>query len=185
MIFQNKAFAMKQFAVLIFAALLFGACKKEDPALFTIPVTNLKFEVNPAMSVFSSHDIPINGINTKALNILAARGVDTANIKSIRPRTARIYLPFADNNLDFIKEIAIRLCLPGDNRAFCGQEAFWFDEDFQRDKGSEHILYGSNVDDLREYVLTENINIQVQLTELWNNPGGTFEIYLDLEFDVR
>ena len=178
-------FKMRYLSVILFATILMGACKKDDPSLYTIPVTNIKFEVNPAMSAFSSHDIPINGVNFNAFNLLAAQGIDTANIKSIRPRTARIYLPFADNNLDFIKEIAIRLCLPGDNRAFCGQEAFWFDEDIQRDKGFEHILYGSNVDDLREFVITENINIQVQLAELWRSPTGTFEIYLDMEFDVR
>ncbi len=176
---------MKQFAILIFAALIFGACKKEEPSLFTIPVTNLRFEVNPAMSAINSHDIPINGVQIKALDLLAGQGIDTANINSIRPRVARIYQPFADNDLDFIKEIAIRLCLPGDNRSFCGQEAFWFDEDLRRDKGFEHQLFGSNVDDLREFVLAETINVQVQLSELWLNPSGTFEIYLDMEFDVR
>ena len=176
---------MKQIAILLFALPFFWTCKKEDPALFTIPVNNLRFEVNPAMSVINSHDIPINGVLFKAIELFDAQGIDTANIKSIRPRAARIYLPFADNNLDFIKEIAVRLCHPGDNRSFCGQEAFWFDEDARRDKGFEHDLFGSNVDDLREFVLEESINVQIQLSELWLNPPGTFEIFLDMEFDVR
>lgn len=176
---------MKQLSLLLFVSLLFSACKKEDTALFIIPVNNLSFEVNPSMSAFNSHDIPINGVNINALDILAGQGIDTANIKNIRPRFARIYVPFADNNLDFIKEIAIRLCFPGDNRPNCGQEAFWFDEDLQRNKGAEHILFGSNVNDLRDFVLTENINIQIQLDELWRQPGGTFDIFLDMEFDVR
>ena len=176
---------MKQLSVIIIFAVLFSACKKEDPALFTIPVTNLRFEVDASMSPFLSHSIPINNVNFNSLNLLAGQGIDTANIKSILPRRASIYLPFADNNLDFIKEIAIRLCLPGDNQPNCGQEAFWFDENIDSRKGAEHVLFGSNVDDLRQWVLTENVNIQVQLDELWRPPGGTFEIFLDLEFDVR
>ncbi|MEZ4955438.1 MAG: hypothetical protein R2825_17890 [Saprospiraceae bacterium] len=176
---------MKRLSVFLLAAMFFSACKKDDTALFVIPVTNLSFEVNPSMSAFNSHDIPINGVNFNALNILAGKGIDTSTIKNIRPRSARIYIPFANNNLDFIKEIAIRLCQPGDNRPNCGQEAFWFNEDLQRDKGAEHVLFGSNVNDLREFVLTENINIQVQLDELWRSPDGTFEIFLDMEFDVR
>lgn len=176
---------MKQLSLFLFFALLFSACKKEAPSLFTIPVANIKFEVNSAMSPLNSYDIPINNVNFNALNLLAGQGIDTANIKSILPRTARIYLPFADNELDFVKEIAIRLCLPGDNQSNCGQEAFWYDETFENRKGAEHVLFGSNVDDLREWVLTENVNIQIQIEEMWRSPGGTFEIFLDLEFDVR
>ena len=79
---------MKQFTILLFVALLFYGCKKEDPALFTIPVINLKFEVNPSFNEVSSPDIPINGVNFNALDILAAQGIDTANINSIRPRVS-------------------------------------------------------------------------------------------------
>ena len=171
--------------MLLPVVILFSNCKKEDPALFTIPVTNLKFEVNPAMSPFNSYDIPINNVHFNSLDLLQAQGIDTANIKTILPRRARIYLPFADGNLDFVKEIAIRLCFPGDNQSNCGQEAFWFDEDSQRPKGTEHVLFGSNVNDLRQYVLTDNINLQVQLDEMWTSPPATMEIFLDLEFDVR
>lgn len=176
---------MKQLAALFLAVFLFSACEKEDPSLYTIPITNLKFEVNPAMSPFNSYDLPINNVNFNSLDLLASRGIDTANINSIRPRSARIYLPFAENSLDFVKEIAIRLCFPGDNQSNCGQEVFWFDEDTERRKGSQHNLFGSNVNDVREFVLTENINIQVQIDEMWRSPSATFEIFLDMEFDVR
>ncbi|MEO1259732.1 MAG: hypothetical protein AAFZ15_13085 [Bacteroidota bacterium] len=176
---------MKHFSLIIIFAVLLAACKKEEPALFTIPVTNLRFEVNSAMSPLLSHDIPLNNVNFNSVNLLQAAGIDTANIKSILPRRATLYLPFADNNLDFIKEIAIRLCLPGDNQSNCGQEAFWYDETNENRKGADHVLFGSNVDDLRKWVLTENVNLQIQLEEMWRQPNGTFEIFLDLEFDVR
>ncbi|HFA50188.1 MAG TPA: hypothetical protein ENJ95_14350 [Bacteroidetes bacterium] len=176
---------MKQIAVFLFLAIVFSSCKKEDTSLFTIPVTNLRFEVNPTYNEFNSPDIPINNVNFNALALLDAQGIDTSGINSIRPRLARIYLPFGDNNLDFIKEIAVRICLPGDNRPSCGQEVFWYDEDFENKKGAEHQLFGSNVDDIREFVLTNNVNIQVQLTRLWRRPDATFDIFLDMEFDIR
>lgn len=176
---------MKNLFILLFTMVLLSSCKKEDPPLFTIPVTNLKFEVDPAMSPFNSFDIPINNVNFNSLNLLDGQGIDTADIKAIVPYSARLYLPFADNDLDFLKEVAIRLCFPGDNGSFCGQEAFWYDESEEQRKDADHLLFGSNVNDLREYVLTENINIQVVLDEMWRPPGGTFNIFLDLEFEVR
>ncbi len=177
---------MKQLSLLIFSALLFVSCDKEDTALFTIPVTNLKFEVDPTMDALQFYYPPINNVRFNALTILNAQGIDTANINSIRPRTARIYLPFADQNLDFIQEIAVRICLPGETGARCGTEAFWYEENLesQQGKGSSWGLFGSNVDDLTKQVLAENVNVQIELGT-WFPPSGTFEISLDLEFDVR
>ncbi len=177
---------MKQLSLLLFVSFLFFSCKKEDPSLFTIPVTNLRFEVNPTMDALEFYYPPINNVKFNAMTLLNAQGIDTTNINSIRPRTARIYLPFADHSLDFIQEIAVRICLPGELGPRCGTEAFWYEENLesQQGKGSSWGLFGSNVDDLTKQVLAENVNIQIELGT-WFPPNGTFEISLDLEFDVR
>ncbi len=177
---------MKQFSMLLFVCTVFFSCKKQDTALFTIPVTNLSFNVNPTMDALNFHYIPINNVRFNAMELLDAQGVDTANINSIRPRTARVYLPFADNNLNFIQEIAVRICLPGETGIKCGMEAFWYEEniDSQQNKGSSWGLFGSAVDDLTKQVLADNVNLQIELGT-WYPPNGSFEISLDLEFDVR
>jgi hypothetical protein len=175
---------MKKISTLLLTALFFFSCKKEDPALFTIPLQNLTFSVNAAMHPLETHYIPINNVKTNALAILDARGMDTGEVKSILPGKARLYAAFGEADLNFVEAVSIRLCPLGENKDNCGREAF-YQEPVPFDTGSEIPLNASNIDDIRELVLQDRINIQVKLERLRNFPPGSFDVRLDMEFEVR
>ena len=176
---------MKKIAILLLGAILFSNCKKEEtPPLLRIPVTNLKFSVDQTLQPSFEYFIPINNIKTNALALLNARGIDTADIKSIRPGRASLSVVFAQSNLNFIDAVSIRLCPLGQDQENCGQEAFYRDP-VPFNPGIDLDLIPSNVNDIRDFVLPDNINVQVKLERLRAFPEGSFDIILDMEFEVR
>jgi len=176
---------MKKIAVLLLAAIFLISCKKEElPPLLRIPVTNLKFSVDPTFQPSFEYFIPINNVRTNALALLDARGIDTADIKSIRPGRAVLTVVFAQSDLDFLDAVSIRLCPLGQDQQNCGQEAFYRDP-VPFNPGLDLDLVPSNVNDIRDFVLQNEINVQVKLERLRNFPDASFDIILDMEFEVR
>ena len=176
---------MKKSALLISVAILFFACKKTtEPPLTRITVGNLKFSVDPSVQPPFTYYIPINSINLGSFSQLDAAGIDTANIKNILPGRATLTALFGNGNLDFIEAASVRLCLLGDNEENCGQEVFYRDPT-PFDVGAELELGGSAVNDVRDYVLQKQINVQVKLERLRDVPQGSFEVVLEMQFDVR
>jgi hypothetical protein len=51
--------------------------------------------------------------------------------------------------------------------------------------GFDLDLVPSDVKDIREVILLDNINIQVKIERLRDFPGGTFDVNLDMDFEVR
>jgi hypothetical protein len=181
----NKPLSMKKSALLILVALSFFACKKEtEPPRTRIVVGNLKFTINPSIQPPFTYYLPINGVFIGALAQLEAEHIDTAEIKNIRPSRATLTALFGNGNLDFIQAASIRLCQLGDNEENCGQEVFYRDPT-PFDIGAELELGGSAVKDVRDYVLQKQINVQVKLESLRDVPQGTFEVVVEMEFEVR
>ncbi|MEY3368535.1 MAG: hypothetical protein RI973_1690 [Bacteroidota bacterium] len=176
---------MKNIILLLLAVFSMLSCRKEDtPPLVRIPVTNLSFTVDPTLQPGFEYYIPINGVRTNAMQLLDARGIDTSDIKRVMPGRARLSIIFAQANLDFIDAVSIRLCPLGQDQENCGQEAFYRDP-VPLGTGTDIDLIPSNVEDLRGFVLPDQINVQVKLERLRNFPAGSFDILLDMEFDVR
>ena len=168
-----------------FCLLALGSCRKEtSPALLRIPVTNLRFSVDPTLQPGFEYYIPINGVRTNAMDQLAARGIDTADYRRIQPGRATLSVIFAQADLDFIDAVSIRLCPLGQDKENCGQEAFYRDP-VPFGAGTDIDLLPSNVDDIRDFLLPDEINVQVKLERLRAFPNGSFDIILDMEFDVR
>lgn len=181
----NKPLSMKKSALLILVALTFFSCKKEtEPPRTRIKVGNLKFSVDPTFNPAFTYYIPINSVNLGAFAQLDAEGIDTSEIKSIRPSRATLTALFGNGNLDFIDAASIRLCLLSDNKENCGQEAFYRDPT-PFDVGAELELGGSAVNDIRDFVLQKQINVQVKFERLRDVPEGSFEVILAMEFEVR
>ncbi len=176
---------MKNFSIFLLAALFFFSCKKEEaPSLLRIPVTNLKFSVDQTYQPGFEYFIPINNVKTNAMNLLNARGIDTTTINSIRPGRATLTALFNQSDLNFIDAVSIRLCPLGEDKENCGQEVFYRDPvPFQ--PGIDLDLIPSNVNDIRDFVLPDNINVQVKFERLRSFPQGSFDIILDMEFYVR
>jgi hypothetical protein len=185
LISKNKNLTMKKIALLLLVTASILSCKKEEtPPLLRIPVTNLKFSVDPTLQPGFEYYIPVNNVKTNAMALIAAKGIDTSAIKSIRPGRATLSAVFAQSNLDFIDALSIRLCPLGDDKENCGQEAFYRDP-VPFDPGIDFDLVPSSVSDIRDFVLQDNINVQVKLERLRGFPQGSFDIVLDMEFYVR
>ncbi len=184
-VLSNKPLMMKKLALLIFVAFSFFACKKEtEPPLTRIKVGNMKFSIDPSVQPPFTYYIPINGVKLASFAQLTAEGIDTANIKNILPGRATLTALFGGGNLDFIDAVSVRLCLPGNNEENCGREAFYRDPT-PFGIGAELDLVPSAVDDIREMVLQKEINVQVKLERLRDIPEGSFEVVLEMEFEVR
>lgn len=182
---RNKPLEMKISTLLILASLFFLGCKKEtEPPRARLTVGNMKFSVNPSVQPPFTYYIPINGVNLNFLAQLDASGIDTASIKNITPSRATLTAQFGNGNLDFIEAVSIRLCLLGDNVENCGQEAFYRDPT-PFDIGAELELGGSAVNDIRNYVLQKQINVQVKFESLREVPQGSFDVVVEMEFEVR
>ncbi len=152
--------------------------------MFTIPVQNVIFSVDPTMQPPFTYYIPVNSVMTNAMNLIDAFGIDTSEIKSIRPGKARLVALFGQGDLDFIDAVSVRLCPIGTNKENCGQEVFYRDP-VPFNTGLDLDLVPSNVNDVRNFVIPDRINIQVKLERLRNFPQNTFDIRLDMEFEVR
>lgn len=176
---------MERITLLTLAAFVLFGCKKEDaPPLLRIPVTNLRFEVNPTVQPPFTHYLPINGVKLQTKALLADQGIDTADIERIKPSKATISVLFGGYDLDFIDAVSIRFCGFGDNEPNCGQEVFYRDPT-PYDLGSSLDLVPSNVDDVRNILLQDEVNVQVKMERLRGFPEGTFDVVVDMEFEVR
>lgn len=180
----NKQLAMKKLALLILVVTQLVACKKAtDPPLARIVVGNLQFGVDPSVQPPYTYYLPINNVQLNALSQINAAGIDTSEISSIRPRTARLSALFGGGSLDFIDAVSIRLCPYGDNKENCGSEAFYRDPT-PLGLGGELDLGPTNVDDLRDLVLQKQLNVQVKMERLRDAPQGSFTVVLEMEFGV-
>lgn len=172
-------------SLLLAISTLFFSCKKEEVApRLRIPVTNLRFTVNATLQPPDTYYIPINHVKPNALALILAKGLDTAEIKSIRPGRATLSVIFGESKLDFLDAVSIRLCPVGQNEPNCGREAFYRDP-VPYKTGYDLDLVPSDVLDLRELVLLPDLNIQVKIERLRGFPNGTFDVNLDMEFDLR
>jgi hypothetical protein len=181
----NKPFSMKRTALFLLTAFVFFSCKKEtDPPVGFIKAGNMQFSIDPSVQPPSTYYIPINDVQLEAFAQLNANNIDTADIKAILPRRATLTALFGGGNLDFIDAVSIRLCAQSENEPNCGREAFYRDPT-PFDVGQELELGPSAVNDIREMVLQKNLNIQVKLERLRDIPQGSFEVVLEMEFEVR
>jgi hypothetical protein len=179
---------MKLATIVLLAVVAFTACNTEDPPLFTIPVSNLTLprDINPAMSPLETHYFTLHDVSLNAQSIFDFRGMDTADIKNILPYKARVYAAFGEADLEFLNEVQVFLCPRGqtDVADLCGTEVFYNDQ-IPFDAGFDVDLFASNVNDIRELILEEKIDIRVVLRRFRTIPPGTFSLRLDLEFAVR
>lgn len=144
---------------------------------------NMQFTIEAGINPSLTHYIPINNVKINALAQLDAAGIDTANIKSIRPRQARLKVLFGNGDLDFIDAISIRLCPQEQNEINCGREAFYRDPT-PFGIGQELEVDAGTANDIRELVFLKTINVQVKLERLRDIPTSAFEVQVEMDFDV-
>ncbi len=175
---------MKKLFTFVFIAILFLGCQKDDNPLFRIIPSPMTVTVDEAMGIFGVPHIFNRQIETNYLNAFNGYGTHPDSIKYIRPTRARLSVIFQDGRMDFIRAMSIRICKLGeDNFSECGLEAFW------RDPAPDNTRFDlnlntSNVDDLRELIAQEKVNVQILFEKLNWNPDRTIDIQIELEFGV-
>jgi hypothetical protein len=181
----NKPFSMKRTALLLLVAFVFFSCKKETgPPLGRIIVGNMQFTIQAGINPSLTHYIPINDVQINALAQLDAAGIDTSQITRIQPSQARVKVLFGNGDLDFIDALSVRLCPQDQNEINCGREAYYRDPT-PFDIGQELEIGPGTASDLRELLFLKNINVQVKLERMRDVPTNTFDVQLEMEFDVR
>ncbi len=153
--------------------------------MLRIEVKNLPFEVNAGMQPPNTYYLPINDVMINAMNILSANGIDTADISSIRPSRATLSVVFQEDRLDYLDAVSVRLCPFDDIGTNCGREVFYrdpvpFDEGYELD-----LVPTSSQNDYQELVLQNALNVQVKFERLRKSPSGSYNITLNMEFEVR
>ncbi len=175
---------MKNLSFLLLLTLPFFSCKKENLSLFTIPIVNLNVPISAGLDPNETHFFTIKNVPTNSLALFAARGVDTASIKQIVPRRAQLSAIFGEADLDFMREVEVRICPRGQSDDdYCGKEVFYQDQ-VPNNVGADLDLFGSNIGDVKELLLADKVDVRVIIRRFWSNPPS-FDMKLDLEFDVQ
>jgi hypothetical protein len=175
---------LNKITLYLLLATIVVSCEKEDPPLFTIAMYNLLFQVDPTLQPPFTYYVPINDVKTNALSIIKGNGFDTSRMKNIRPLRASFNVIFDDSDLDFIDVVSVRICPQGVNTQNCGREVFYRDP-VPFKPGNDLNLVPSNIDDIRDILLKEKVNVQVKFERLRGFPTKTFSIRLDMDFGVR
>jgi len=176
-------FDMKKLFYYLLIPFLFLGCSKEQPSLLRITIPIQSFSVDAALNPFMTHYIPINNVTINAMAALDAAGIDTASITKILPGSATLTVPFNDAKLNFIQAMSIRICKLGDNRQNCGKEIF-FREPVPENANFDLGLVPSDIGDIRDFLFEQTVNLQVKLERMRDNPQGTFDVQVELDFRV-
>lgn len=173
---------MKKSYIILIGILFFLSCKKDDNPVFRVLFNPVTITVDPTMSAFEEHSF-LARVRTNFQNSFDAAGVNPDSIKYIRPFNASLTKIF-NGNLNFIRATSIRLCpLGASNANRCGTEAFWRDP-VPNNVNSRIDYANGGVNDIRDLVLNEEIELQIILEELWTPPGEIFDIQVLVEFGV-
>ena len=163
-------------------ALSFLSCDKESNPLFRIVFNPVTISVSPTMSAFEEHSFLVS-VKTNFKNTFDANGISPDSIKYIRPISARLTTIF-EGDLDFVRAMSIRVCPIGSSNVNnCGMEAFWRDP-VPDNVNSRIDLVNSNINDIQDFVLHEDVELQIVFERLWRNPDRIFDIQVGVEFGV-
>lgn len=173
---------MKKSYILVFVLLSILSCKKDNKPLFRVVFNPVTIPVTQTMSAFEEHSF-LARVKTNFQNTFDANGISPDSINYIRPISATIETIF-NGDLDFIRATSIRLCTAGSsNVTRCGTESFWRDP-VPNNTNDVINLVNSNVDDVKNLVLKDEVDLQIIFEELWNTPGESFDVRVRVEFGV-
>jgi hypothetical protein len=173
---------MNKSYVILFILITFLSCDKEDNPIFRVVFNPVTISVSPTMSAFEEHSF-LARVQTNYKNTFDANGSNPDSINYVRPMNARLNTIF-EGDLDFIRAMSIRICPVGSsNTSNCGMEAFWRDP-VPNNVNSEINLVNSNINDIKDLVLNDEVEIQIILERLWSAPDRVFDIQVRVEFGV-
>ncbi|MCB0675237.1 MAG: hypothetical protein KDC30_00970 [Saprospiraceae bacterium] len=174
---------MKQILLLV-AVLATLSCNKLDKGvLFSWPIPQLEFTIPAGLNIAQAYYFNLENVPTNALGLLSTYSVDSSQVQSITPATARITSIFGNVSYDFLFEVSIMLCEPGDSSPNCGYEIF-YRVPIPEGTGAFLDLI-PNQNDIKDLLLQETVNIQVKLAQLRAPSPQFVESRMELTFNVK
>ena len=175
---------MKNITLLLFSLLLVSSCNKNrEDILFPFPIQDIDFAIPPTASTFQVHYFNLENVDTNHEGLFSSNNVDEMSDIRIVPLESSLNVLIGNIDYDFIEQMSIRICDPGDVSQNCGVEIFWR-QPVPLNVGSILDLIPSDID-VKRYLIQDKINIQVKLELLRQNPPQFVETRLFLDFAVK
>lgn len=181
---KNWLTTYRVLAFLGLIGILLPSCGDNEPQLlFQIPFRNVDFEIPPTLSVIQVHYFNIDNVPTDGMALFDANNVAESEATAIFPSRARMQTIFTAEEYDFIEQMSVRICEAGDLSENCGKEIFWR-QPVPQNAADFVDLIPSELD-VKEFLLLDEVNIQVKLERLRRNPPQFIETRLEMDFDVK
>ncbi len=175
---------MKRALYFLFILLLLTQCRKEDGEfLFEMPYPNIRGDFDLSAGLLFGYVLPIGPLNTNLEELLTAAMTTEEEVSVIQGASAT--LSSLDGvELDFIEEIRLLLCAPGDV-SNCQIEVFYLDN-IPFNTGSTLRLQ-PNITNLKDFLINQpDFRMELELTQLRDfPPQNNLRLRLDFSLEVR
>ena len=163
------------FFLLVFS---FSSCTDEAETLFEMDY-RVDYNIAAGLNTFETHFFELFNIPTNATNLLQANNLTDGEIEAILPKSARLSSVFLSDDLDFIREISVRL-INGDNQ---NQTEIFFRENIPLDT-RDFVDLIPTLPNVKQLMLEDFHNLSIRM-EFWE-PTPTFvDVKLEFDFQVQ
>ena len=129
------------------------------------------------------HYFNLENIPTNHEGLFSSNNVNANSDVRIVPLECSLNGLIGNTDYDFIEQMSVRICDAGDVSENCGTEIFWR-QPVPLNVGNILDLIPSDID-VKKFLTKDQVNIQVKLELLRQNPPQFVETRLLLDFAVR
>jgi hypothetical protein len=159
---------------------LSGCRQDQRTELFAMPYF-LDFELQAGLNTFETHFYRISNIPSVFEAQLATTGRDASEITSITPRTAALSTVFGDEDLDFIRQVFVRIFDPSDPNNI-NTEIFYLDPVPPNVRRTIHPFAG--LADVREIATLPVFGVEVGIS-LWEVTPRSLDMRLEFSLSAN
>ena len=169
---------MRVLFVLLVLALSITSCTEEAETLFEMDY-RLDYNIAAGLNTFETHFFELSNIPTNATNLLQANNLTDGEIEAILPKSARLSTVFLTEDLDFIREVSVRL-INTDNQ---NETEIFFRENIPLDT-RDFVDLIPTLPNVKDLMLEDFYSISIRM-EFWE-PTPTFvDVKLEFDFQVQ
>ena len=163
------------FFLLVFS---FSSCTDEAETLFEMDY-RVDYNIAAGLNTFETHFFELFNIPTNATNLLQANNLTDGAIEAILPKSARLSSVFLSDDLDFIREISVRL-INGDNQ---NQTEIFFRENIPLDT-RDFVDLIPTLPNVKQLMLEDFHNLSIRM-EFWEPTPTFLDVKLEFDFQVQ
>lgn len=158
--------------------ILFSTCRDEPETLFEMDY-RVDYNIAAGLNTFETHFFELSNIPTNATALLQNSNLTDGEIETIIPKSASLQSIFASDDLDFVREVSVRLF---NNDDPTGTEIF-FRENVP---GSTRDLIDlvPTLPDVKRYMLEDFYNVSIRM-EFWEPTPTFIDVKLEFDFTVQ